>query len=134
MQVQFNFPRGIDNKDYAAGTHEVPAALADHWYFQALQKCGDVEIIGEAPKAKKADAPRSMSKAVAFKEETISKDNEAETSDDESTSESLDSGQDAAETEEISVNQDGSSTEATESKTFNKSKNTQQKQKTNKGR
>jgi hypothetical protein len=48
MLVQFKYPRCIGGKDYKAGEHEIPNALKKDWYFKALVKDGDIDIVVDA--------------------------------------------------------------------------------------
>ncbi len=52
MKVHFNHPRVLgfkkaDRKLYAKGTHEVPEALADHWFFKAALQSKDVSLVSD---------------------------------------------------------------------------------------
>lgn len=50
MKIQLKHPRSIDGKLFAPGVHDMPDALADHWFLKALMKDGDAVLIGAPPK------------------------------------------------------------------------------------
>lgn len=45
MLVKFSQTRIIDGITYTPGTHEVPAALRNHWYFKAIVADGTATIV-----------------------------------------------------------------------------------------
>lgn len=48
MKVKFNHPRLLGSKMYGKGTHEVPDQFLEDWFFKAIEKVGDVEVIPAA--------------------------------------------------------------------------------------
>lgn len=55
MKVQFKQPRLLGSKRYERGVHEVPDAQAESWFFKALEKAGDIKVLGaEKPPASPA--------------------------------------------------------------------------------
>ena len=71
MQILFKRPATLNKVTYGKGQHAVPDADAQGWFFDALVKAGDAEVLrgAESPaevqetpakgkrKAKEADAP-----------------------------------------------------------------------------
>jgi hypothetical protein len=51
MQVQFNHPVTFGEETYGKGQHSVPDALADDWYFKAMQEDGNAVVLREAEEA-----------------------------------------------------------------------------------
>ncbi len=51
MKIQLKRAARLHGSDRAKGIHEIPDACAEHWFFQALQKDGDLVILDAAPAA-----------------------------------------------------------------------------------
>jgi hypothetical protein len=64
MKVHFKFSRGIDGKIYHKGAHDLDDKLADHWFFKALVKQGDVKVLGAEAAKPSAGLPASPEKAL----------------------------------------------------------------------
>ena len=63
MKIHFkNGKRIVEGKHYEKGVHELPDALADHWYIKALIKDKDVVLLDQ-PKVEEAQAEESESEA-----------------------------------------------------------------------
>lgn len=58
MQIQFNRPTTLNKVTYGKGQHAVPDADAQGWFFDALVKSGDAEVLrGAESPAEAQEAP-----------------------------------------------------------------------------
>lgn len=76
MQIQFNRPTTLNGVTYGKGQHAVPDADAQGWFFDALVKAGDAEVLrgAESP----AEAQEAPAKGKRKAKESATAETEAE--------------------------------------------------------
>lgn len=48
MRIKLHRAAAFGKQDYPCGTHEIPDSFASHWFFVAMVKSGEIEVL-DAP-------------------------------------------------------------------------------------